>query len=627
MCTFIGYLALNESYLNKMKIEKQIKNEIKLDYYLSKTLLPNQSFEQELYCRLPKLSYIGHLNHETNYKCKLEHEWGYLKHNRWHLNKTVVQFFKFIKCKYKIIERINDHLNNQSAYFNLQDNQLILNETIEVYCTALNGYLNLKKKYKNLHVQIVSKLTPNNNNNNKANTDQCKPMNIILLSYDSLSRVSWFKRIPKTTEYILNKMNFKLLYGHSILGDGTPACMIPLLTGRLENELPSTLKSDPNGTFVDQAYPFLFNELKANNYYSFHMEDWPQVSAFTYRLRGMSNNTAHHYMRAYQTHLWSKVSSAYFSNRDDFCIGSVKRHKKALNLLTDFIQTYSNTTTTQSHHHIGIMHYIENSHDSNDRGWQIDNDLLQFLMDNFKENNFQNTAILLYSDHGQRFSAERLSQQGYLEERMPFVSIYLPDQYRKENPVKFNNLIKNSQQLTTALDIYQTLRELTCLSPFKNDTNKIRSISLLESIPFNRTCKDIGLSLHFCICELDWGSLDVNDAIAQQAIHFVIKYMNSVIVKPVNDLCEYLQLDRLITVQTVKIESSNFFKLNFATLPNYANYEAMLKLDKYEKFAIESPDFISRTNTYGNQPKCLENTPKRHSFFIDMRKFCLCKIK
>ena len=56
-------------------------------------------------------------------------------------------------------------------------------------------------------------------------------------------------------------MNFKLLYGHSILGDGTPACMIPLLTGRLENELPSTLKSDPNGTFVDQAYPFIFNEL------------------------------------------------------------------------------------------------------------------------------------------------------------------------------------------------------------------------------------------------------------------------------------------------------------------------------------------------------------------------------
>ena len=103
--------------------------------------------------------------------------------------------------------------------------------------------------------------------------------------------------------------------------------------------------------------------------------------------------------------------------------------------------------------------------------------------------------------------------------------------------------------------------------------------------------------------------------------------MNSVIVKPINDLCEYLQLNRLISVQTVKIESSNFFKLNFITLPNYANYEAMLKLDKYEKFAIESPDFISRTNTYGNQPKCLENTPKRHSFFIDMRKFCLCKIK
>lgn len=222
--------------------------------------------------------------------------------------------------------------------------------------------------------------------------------------------------------------------------------------------MPSTLKSDPNGSFVDQVYPFIWKELHSpsHNYVSFHMEDWPQVSAFTYRLKGMSNLTAHHYMRAYQTALWKRVSSAYFSGRDDFCIGNLKRHRKALNLLTEFIETYRNT----SHPYLAIMHYIENSHDGNDRAHQLDDDLIYFLKDNFKRGSFKNTAIFLYSDHGARFSTERMTSQGYLEERMPFFSIYLPDSFRNQNPDKLINLIHNSQQLTTALDAHQTIRKL-----------------------------------------------------------------------------------------------------------------------------------------------------------------------
>ena len=140
---------------------------------------------------------------------------------------------------------------------------------------------------------------------------QCKPLNIILLSYDSISRVSWFKRLPRTTDYILNEMKFSMLYGQSILGDGTPACMIPLLTGRTEEELPSVLKSDPKGSFVDQVYPFIWNELHPRGYMSYQMEDWPQVTTFTYRMRGMSNRTVHHYMRPYQMTVWSRVCNRY----------------------------------------------------------------------------------------------------------------------------------------------------------------------------------------------------------------------------------------------------------------------------------------------------------------------------
>ncbi len=97
------------------------------------------------------------------------------------------------------------------------------------------------------------------------------------------------------------------------------------------------------------------------------------MSAFTYRLRGFSNKTALHYLRAYQLALWQKVQGLYFTGRDDFCIGPMKRHKKALDLIAQFTDIYA------SRRHIAIMHYIENSHDGNERASHLDADLEAFL--------------------------------------------------------------------------------------------------------------------------------------------------------------------------------------------------------------------------------------------------------
>ena len=141
------------------------------------------------------------------------------------------------------------------------------------------------------------------------------------------------------------------------------------------------------------------------------------------------------------------------------------------------------------------MHYIENSHDGNGRANHLDTDLLNFLQANKIKDNFRNTAIFLYSDHGARFSSERNSRQGHLEERQPFFSLYLPPEYKEANPIKYKNLMRNTQQITTPFDIHETIRDLTNLPSKKS----ARSISVLDNIPISRTCKDIGISLHYCV--------------------------------------------------------------------------------------------------------------------------------
>lgn len=247
---------------------------------LRERLWPNQSREQIGSCRLPRLELAGHENVEKYVECRMKHEWGYLSGGRWQLNRTVVSsIVDPIECKYRNLTRVDDFKLVYSEYEKLIDGQLIPNEVIEVDCITTNAVLKLK--YNNILVHIVDKLdeatsTATNvddlysgkNSNDDDNDDddhgyenQCKPLNILLISYDSLSRVSWFKRLHKSTNYMLETMKFKLLYGFNIMGDGTPACMIPLLTGKAEHELPSTLKSDPNGQYVDQVYPFIWHEL------------------------------------------------------------------------------------------------------------------------------------------------------------------------------------------------------------------------------------------------------------------------------------------------------------------------------------------------------------------------------
>jgi hypothetical protein len=282
--------------------------------------------------------------------------------------------------------------------------------------------------------------------------------------------------------------------------------LIPIYTGFTEEELPNVLKNNPKAKYVDEAYPFIWKELHQHGYMSMHLEDWPHVGAFNYRMKGFSNQTCHHYFKHYQQRLLEILAASDMpkltrsekiktKKSEDLCIGGRKRHQIQMDLLLEFKREYMKLTNT-----IAFLHYVENSHDSNERFNWIDNDLFTFLSNGFNEGLFNNTAIFLYSDHGIRFSDKRGSNDRYLEERLPFFSVYLPQLYREKYPDQYNNLKISSNRLTSPFDIYATVRDLTGLPPIlpKLQLAK-RSISLLARMP-ERDCQDIGISEHFCTC-------------------------------------------------------------------------------------------------------------------------------
>ena len=57
-----------------------------------------------------------------------------------------------------------------------------------------------------------------------------------------------------------------------------------------------------------------------------HLDDWPHIGAFSYRMKGFLNHTTTHYFKHYQLRLWDRVAKYYYSKNsrnDDFCIGMV----------------------------------------------------------------------------------------------------------------------------------------------------------------------------------------------------------------------------------------------------------------------------------------------------------------
>ena len=48
--------------------------------------------------------------------------------------------------------------------------------------------------------------------------------------------------------------------------------LIPIYTGKTEEELPNVLKNDPNGIYVDEAYPFIWKELKDKSSFEIYFQ-------------------------------------------------------------------------------------------------------------------------------------------------------------------------------------------------------------------------------------------------------------------------------------------------------------------------------------------------------------------
>ena len=175
-------------------------------------------------------------------------------------------------CEYRSVSWINDFEYGFKNIIRIKPGEKVnLNEQFfHIICKSSN------LTYWAAFARIFKKDSSFDKKNSRIKQNQ--PINVFFLGLDSVSREKWLTRLPKSSQYLIDKLGVKILNGYNIVGDGTPAAIIPLLTSKHEHELPKTEKKSQNSSFVDGVYPLIWtNFTEKLNYATMYNEDWPQV--------------------------------------------------------------------------------------------------------------------------------------------------------------------------------------------------------------------------------------------------------------------------------------------------------------------------------------------------------------
>ncbi|GFS53414.1 uncharacterized protein NPIL_44221 [Nephila pilipes] len=592
----------------------------------------NEIESEQLSCRHPVLDVTNaqiqkHIQDLGELKCNQEIDWIETHNGTAIINKLITQLHGEVVCKISYIERVDD--------FTIQLGKSVL-------LTSEEGPINLegdfsivecesekKKQWTNLLVGIHRNETLVRKVRSLKPPPNSMKLNVIMYGLDSMSRMHFIRKLPKTYKYLTEELKAIVLKGYNILGDGTPQALIPILTGYTEEELPETRKRMKNAQFVD-VYPFAWKNFSSSGYITAWAEEQPDVGTFTYRLKGFKNQPTDHSMRTFFLQL-----NEIIRNLPKLCLGNKPRHTLMLDWMRQFYDVYPDVPK------FAFCFNSELSHDDYNYVGYADPDIESFLRHLQESGILNSTLLIIMSDHGHRFARIRSSQQGKQEERMPFFSFVLPPWMEEKYPYLVQNLKINQNRLVTPFDIHATF--MTLLNPDVPLQGHVsdRSISIFSEIPKERTCVSASIEPHWCAC-LSWFTLPTNHSLAKTVGQVVITYIND-LTQVQRAKCEALQLGNVTRLEkfTPNKDFLTFkknadldgragefsdhtkvteiiYQVQLVADPGEGMYEAVVKYSALDKRYYVKGEEISRVNLYGNLEHCI------HDDYPELRKYCYC---
>ena len=462
------------------------------------------------------------------------------------------------------------------------------------------------------------------------------PLSVFMFGFDSLSRMAWQRYLPRTRRYLLQELGGLELQGYNIVGDGTPSALLPILTGKMEEELPEARRGFAGAKPVDN-HPWIWKEFSRRGYVTAWAEDGQNVGTMQYRMLGFEQPPTDHYTRPFFL-----AAEKEYKRHLPLCSGATPRHVRFMNWFRDLFDMYDRYPK------FFFGFHVEMSHNDNNKVQALDDDLLAFLQGLEAKGHLNSTLLILMADHGARFGFIRATAQGKLEERMPYFSFRFPLWFRRQYPDIVRNMEVNAKRLTTPFDIHPTFLDiLHYRGPAKADISR-RAVSLFSQIPKERTCSDAEVTPHWCAC-LEWQPVNQSDTLVVSAVREAVARINQ-FTQPQRSKCAELTLSQITgsslyvctqndTKAQQKIDKywnqykkpsdgrfdgtacgagTEIYQVSFITVPGEGHFEVLCYRDAVSGSFIVSDTEISRINKYGSQPACITAS------LPHLRPYCYC---
>ncbi|CAG9325546.1 unnamed protein product [Blepharisma stoltei] len=413
-----------------------------------------------------------------------------------------------------------------------------------------------------------------------------KPLTVLLIVVDSLSRQHFYRTMKNTVEF-MNTINSDFSENYIIYdffngnshGENTQPNLAPLLYGRSLADLQiktkglSLKKSDDAPKYQKIQESIIWKHFENHGFVT--MFEWETRWDYFPDLAGRKVLCDH-----VATSFWrGAVDVAGFTDFSEKqrCIGNHHSHEYLFNYTKEFIENYAGLNK------FGYMHLISAHEVTGSVVQAMDNDLSRFFEEimNFHIDKNEDLAIFLVSDHGNHMGPWDRYEEGTVENLSPFTFFITNKQFlSKVNKNSHEIILHNTQRLVGKYDIYLTLQQLALLpygnpsDQYKNWKNEIKInsvVSLLyEKIPDNRTCEDIGVPLYWCNC-LAYKKIEIADEkglahhIANEAVSTINKKNSK---DKAQEFCLEVKFDYVIKIEEETKQSQNYsgnmYKVTFA---------------------------------------------------------------
>lgn len=398
------------------------------------------------------------------------------------------------------------------------------------------------------------------------------------------------------------------------MDDNTFPNLMAILTGY--NSSLAYSKCEPHLTGKLDSCPFVWSNFRNAGYVTAYGEDEASISTFNYHKVGFKSPPTDYYMRPYMLAA-EKNLPIKKKHSLSFCLGYKHSADHIYDYAIDFATQYKKDAS------FGLFWTNTFSHNDISDPSSMDQKIKDYLLTLEQRGILNESMVVFLSDHGIRFGPVRHLVTGWLEERLPFIFIWLPKWFRDKNPDIVEALKINRNRLTNPYDLHMTLKHVLELSgrapPQDQSLSCPNCQSLFKEIPWNRSCDDISIASHWCTCKPQ-KEVDKNDTKVKEAVDVVIAHMNDELKKDkAGKYCVKLKLDYISFARKAEdfetYEPHYDYMVVFRASPNEGWYESTVRYwlssGKYEITGS-----VSRLDMYGSQSNCMKKD--------NLKKFCYC---